>query len=171
MDQKKIGLFLKALRSEKAVTQAELAERLGVSNRSVSRWENGTTMPDFDLILELAKYYDVEVSEILNGKRSEDQELKKEELMLTIADYHNAERDSFAKRMHFLFLLALISMAVYTGIDLLGLAEVAPYENGGSLALGFVTGALITGFLYTGRTSAKLKETKIRLLRRIQGLK
>lgn len=38
------------LRSQKAITQAELAERLGVSNRSISRWENGTTMPDFDLV-------------------------------------------------------------------------------------------------------------------------
>lgn len=44
----------------------ELAEILGVSNRSISRWENGTTMPDFDLLIELARYYDVEVGEILN---------------------------------------------------------------------------------------------------------
>lgn len=54
MDQQKTGLFLKKLRHEKSVTQMELAERLGVSNRSVSRWENGTTMPDFDLLIELA---------------------------------------------------------------------------------------------------------------------
>jgi len=67
MNQQKVGQFLKTLRNEKFVTQAELAEILGVSNRSVSRWENGTTMPDFDLLIELAKYYGVEVGEILDG--------------------------------------------------------------------------------------------------------
>lgn len=71
MDQRKTGLFLKELRSKKSVTQAELAEMLGVSNRSVSRWENGATMPDFDLLIELAKYYEVEVGEILDGERRE----------------------------------------------------------------------------------------------------
>ncbi len=69
MDQQKTGLFLKKLRHEKSVTQMELAERLGVSNRSVSRWENGTTMPDFDLLIEHAQYYDVEVEELLDGER------------------------------------------------------------------------------------------------------
>lgn len=44
MNQQKVGLFLKELRSEKSITQAELAELIGVSNRSISRWENGTTM-------------------------------------------------------------------------------------------------------------------------------
>lgn len=43
MDQTKVGLFLKELRSEKSITQAELAELLGVSNRSISRWENGVS--------------------------------------------------------------------------------------------------------------------------------
>lgn len=71
MDQQKTGSFLKELRCEKSITQAELAEMLGVSNRSVSRWENGVTMPDFDLLIELAKYYEVEVGEILNGERRE----------------------------------------------------------------------------------------------------
>lgn len=61
MDQKKAGLLLKELRSEKSVAQAELAEPLGVSNRSISRCENGVTNPDFDLIAALAKYYGVEV--------------------------------------------------------------------------------------------------------------
>ncbi len=66
MNQQKVGQFLKELRSQKALTQEQLAERLGVSNRSVSRWENGVTMPDFDLLIQMAKIYDVEVGEILD---------------------------------------------------------------------------------------------------------
>ncbi|MBR3514947.1 MAG: helix-turn-helix transcriptional regulator, partial [Lachnospiraceae bacterium] len=46
MDQIKIGTFLKTLRKEKNLTQEQLAEKLGVSNRTVSRWETGTNMPD-----------------------------------------------------------------------------------------------------------------------------
>lgn len=49
MDQKKIGAFLRELRSEKHMTQEQLAEILGVTNRSISRWENGVNMPDFAL--------------------------------------------------------------------------------------------------------------------------
>ena len=71
MNQQKVGRFLKTLRSEKSITQEELAEKLGVSNRSISRWENGITMPDFDLLIELAKYYEIEVGEILDGERKD----------------------------------------------------------------------------------------------------
>ena len=51
MDVKRIGLFLKELRKEKHITQEELAEKLGVSNRTVSRWETGSNMPDFDVLI------------------------------------------------------------------------------------------------------------------------
>ena len=50
MDQQKIGGFLKELRKERGVTQEQLAQILGVSNRSVSRWENGNNLPDLDLL-------------------------------------------------------------------------------------------------------------------------
>ncbi len=51
MNQEKIGLFLKRLRNEKGLTQEELAEKLYVNSRSVSRWENARTMPDFDVLI------------------------------------------------------------------------------------------------------------------------
>ena len=72
MDQIKIGQFLKRLRTEKSLTQEKLAELIGVSNRSVSRWENGNTMPDFDLLIELSKFYDVSIDEIMDGKRKDE---------------------------------------------------------------------------------------------------
>ena len=71
MDVKKIGLFLKELRKEKHITQEELAEKLGVSNRTVSRWETGSNMPDFDVLIELSDFYGVEIKEILEGVKSE----------------------------------------------------------------------------------------------------
>ena len=69
MDQQKIGRFLKALRKEKGLTQEALAERLGVTARSVSRWETGSNLPDLSLLIEIADLYEVELREILDGER------------------------------------------------------------------------------------------------------
>ena len=69
MDQQRIGAFLKTLRKERALTQEQLAERFGVSGRTVSRWENGNNLPDLAVLVELADYYDVEIRELLNGER------------------------------------------------------------------------------------------------------
>ena len=68
MDQKKIGRFLKELRKEKDITQEQLAEKIKVSGRTVSRWETGSNMPDISLLAELADFYDVSISEIIDGE-------------------------------------------------------------------------------------------------------
>lgn len=69
MDQIKIGAFLKELRKEKDLTQEQLAEKLNVSGRTVSRWETGSNMPDISLLIEIADFYDVSIPEIVNGER------------------------------------------------------------------------------------------------------
>ena len=69
IDQKKIGEFLKRLRKEKDKTQEEIADLFGVSSRSVSRWENGNTLPDLSILVELADYYDVDIRELIDGER------------------------------------------------------------------------------------------------------
>ena len=65
MDQKKIGLFLKELRKEKELTQSQLAEQLNVSDRTVSRWETGTNLPDLSVLVELADFYDVDIEDLI----------------------------------------------------------------------------------------------------------
>ena len=69
MDQIKIGAFLKTLRREKNMTQEQLAEQLGVSSRTVSRWETGSNIPDISLLAELAEFYDVSIPELIDGER------------------------------------------------------------------------------------------------------
>ena len=58
MDQIRIGAFLKALRKEKGLTQEQLAEKLAVSGRTVSRWETGSNMPDIGMLVVLADFYE-----------------------------------------------------------------------------------------------------------------
>lgn len=68
---KKIGSFIQQLRKENNLTQEQLAEKLGVSNRSVSRWENGTTMPDIALMKCICDEFDISISELINGERQD----------------------------------------------------------------------------------------------------
>ncbi|MDE6954090.1 MAG: helix-turn-helix transcriptional regulator [Erysipelotrichales bacterium] len=68
MDLKKTGMFLKEQRKEKGITQEELAQILNVSNRTISRWENGRNMPDFDVLIEIADYYQIEIRRYLMEK-------------------------------------------------------------------------------------------------------
>ncbi|MBR6771971.1 MAG: helix-turn-helix transcriptional regulator [Clostridia bacterium] len=88
MDQVKIGGFLKSLRKEAGKTQEEIAEIFGVSSRSVSRWENGNTMPDLGILVGLADYYKVDIREIIDGERkSEKAEIEMKETLSRVADY------------------------------------------------------------------------------------
>ena len=70
MDQQKIGRHLAEKRKAKQLTQAQLAEKLGVTDRSVSRWENGSTMPDISLFRPLCAALDMTLDEFLNGDSS-----------------------------------------------------------------------------------------------------
>ena len=99
IDQIKIGGFLRELRKEKELTQEQLAEKFGVSSRSVSRWENGNTMPELGILVELADYYEVDIKEIIDGERkSEIMRTEEKETMQKVAAYAEAEKKSVVKR-------------------------------------------------------------------------
>ena len=72
MDQKKIGSFVTALRKEKGLTQKELAERLYISDKTVSKWETGKGIPDVSLIIPLCELLGITANELLSGERLED---------------------------------------------------------------------------------------------------
>lgn len=69
MDVVKFGSLLKELRKEHGLTQEQLAEKLGVTNRTISRWETGTNVPDLDILIDLSEFYQIDVKELLNGER------------------------------------------------------------------------------------------------------
>ena len=163
MDVKRIGLFLKELRKEKQITQEELAEKLGVSNRTVSRWETGSNMPDFDVLIELTDFYDVEIREILEGKKIEENSNSKEELLL-IADYNNKEKNKLTFMIRILFLVGLISMVVYLFIH-----NINEIEFFSQFLLGIIFAVLLIGLLFTTKYMIKIRELKLRLLNRKRG--
>ena len=69
MNQEKIGKFIVECRKEKNLTQEQIAEKIGTSSKSVSRWENGKTMPDYTIIEDLTKILDISINEFFYGER------------------------------------------------------------------------------------------------------
>lgn len=86
MDQRKTGAFIASLRREKGMTQEALGDILGVTNKTVSRWENGNYMPDIGLLLPLAETLGVSVNELLSGERlsGEDYRERAEENLVSV---------------------------------------------------------------------------------------
>lgn len=84
MDQEQIGSFIAGCRKEAGYTQAALAEKLGITDRAVSKWENGKSMPDVSIMLELCALLHINVNELLTGERisMENYQKKAEENLL-----------------------------------------------------------------------------------------
>lgn len=169
MDQKKIGLFLKELRKEKELTQEQLSEKLGVTNRSISRWENGANMPDLDLVIEIVNYFDISIEEFLDGERRTDMiDKKTEETVLKVDDYSSEEKMIFSKRLNIIYIMAIIAFIIYAVLDIQGLTENGIYENIADVTLGVVLGALILGMIYTSKYRSKISAFRHRLQNRIK---
>ena len=97
MEQIKIGKFIASCRKEQCMTQAVLAEKLGISDRAVSKWETGKSMPDSGIMLELCELLKINVNELLSGEHitMEDYNAKSEEVILGL----KSENEKYAKRL------------------------------------------------------------------------
>ena len=69
MNQEKIGRFIAVCRKENGYTQASLAEKLGITDRAISKWENGKSLPDPSIMLEVCELLQINVNELLTGER------------------------------------------------------------------------------------------------------
>jgi len=117
MDQIKIGKFIASLRKEQKMTQEEMAEQLGVSNRSVSRWETGKNMPDVSLYVPLCYILGITVNELINGERIEEEQIieKSEENIITTIEYSEKKVKKANKKLiafSSLFIVAIVAILV-----------------------------------------------------------
>ena len=89
MNQEKIGKFIAYLRKEKDMTQVELADKLGITDRAISKWENGRGMPDLSYIQPLCEILEISINELLNGERINDNQYqeKSEEIIVDTITY------------------------------------------------------------------------------------
>lgn len=165
MNQIKIGAFLKGLRKEKELTQEQLAEQFNVSRKSVSRWETGRNLPDLDVLIEMADFYNIELRELLDGEKKDKKTDKaSEETILKIAEYSNEDKLKITKRMHILFIAGFAAGIIYL---ILYFTDYADNFFGG-LCQGIMLGMMIVGILITSRHASKIRKFKMKLLNKKQ---
>lgn len=114
MDTKKIGAFIAMNRKKKGYTQEQLAEKLGVTNKTISRWENGHYMPDLSLLEPLSKELDITLNELLAGKeivKEEAMEYSEQNLIQTINYTGNKIKNEHKK-----ISLFIIGLGIFTSL-------------------------------------------------------
>ena len=117
MNQMEIGRFIAACRKEKGMTQAQLASRLGISDKSISRWENGSTMPDLSLYEPLCKELDIEVSELLYAKKLSDPEKAEKGENSALSLFQTKARlETFAIFTEILIVVGIVISITLTGV-------------------------------------------------------
>lgn len=103
MDLKITGAFLAQLRKERGLTQEQLGERLGVSNKTVSRWENGNYLPPVEMLQQLSELHGLTINELISGRRMNDAEFKAQadqniKSALAYGGFTEKERADYFKR-------------------------------------------------------------------------
>jgi len=120
MNQEKIGKFISDCRKEKNLTQEQLAIKLGTTSKSISRWENGKTMPDYSIIKCLCEELDININELFAGEHIKDSELEKqfEKNILNIFKFNNDKRKKY-KIVLSLISIILCILIYFVGKDIL----------------------------------------------------
>ena len=129
MDLIKIGKFIADCRKEKKITQEQLAEKLYITDRAVSKWERGLSLPDADKMLELCNILEISVNELLNGEKimKEDYKKKTEELLIELT---KKEEEKDKKLFTNMWVLLITNSVFYVAILTLGsitLGEGVPF--------------------------------------------
>ena len=156
MDQKKIGLFLKELRKEKTLTQSQLAEQLNVSDRTVSRWETGTNLPDLSILVELADFYDIDICEIIDGERkSENMNVEMKDTLMKAAQYATEDKHIQMKKLTGYILSAFGCFLILSGFT------VFPSESGWAAKFAILGAIIVTIGIFQLLKKSKLVKSII----------
>lgn len=145
MDMQKIGSFLAELRKSKNLTQDELGEQIGVTNKTVSRWENGNYLPPVEILQMLSKLYNVSINELLSGNRLDDDHYKDNAEEYIVADLMKKRKEA-KKRLALSVIVAYMSILSGIAIILQGSLLPAPiWVRIGCIALSAIVIALGIG--------------------------
>lgn len=140
MNQEKIGKFIASRRELKKLKQTELADKLGVTNKAISKWENGRGMPDYSLFKDLCRELEISVTELLNGELDKKNHLPSEETLTSYIAYNEKKSKKKIKKLIIILILIIIFsiLSIYfintykkiTVYELSGESENFKYENG-----------------------------------------
>lgn len=145
-----IGEFIALKRKEKNLTQKQLADHLGVSNKTISKWENGKCMPDYSIVKLLCRELDITVAELMDGEAKEDNSIRvfDEQQMLDMLE----RIQRLEKQKHFLsgMMLVVMGIAMMALSQFFGGTDFRDFISG--LLLGLSVGEMLVGVYIVGRT-------------------
>ena len=149
MNQQAIGKFIAQKRKEKNLTQEQLAEKLGVSNKTISKWENGKCMPDYSVVKNLCEALQITVAELMDGECAEVRSVRAyddEQIMDLLKRTQELEKQ---KNLLYGILLVVMGIALQALSHTLGGSSVKDFFSG--LLLGISIVEMLVGIYIVGK--------------------
>lgn len=149
MNQQQIGKFIAHKRKEKNLTQEQLAEKLGVSNKTVSKWETGKCMPDYSIVQPLCKELGITVSELMDGEVGEEKSVRtydEEQIMDLLKRTQDLEKQ---RTVLFGVVLVIMGIALQALSHTLGGSAVKDFFSG--VLLGISIAEMLAGLFVVGK--------------------
>lgn len=151
MNQVAIGKFISKKRKEKNLTQEQLAEKLGVSNKTVSKWETGKCMPDYSVVKSLCDELEITVAELMDGEDADARSVRTyddEQIMGLLKRTQELEKQ---KNLLYGILLIVMGIALSALSNTLGGSNVKDFFSG--LLLGLSVGEMLAGIWIVGKST------------------
>ena len=152
MDQQITGKFIAYKRKEKNLTQEQLAEKLGVSNKTVSKWETGKCMPDYAVVKNLCKELEITVAELIDGEAAEEKSVRvydDEQIVELLKRTQELEKQ---RSLIYGVLLIVMGIALQALSHTLGGSGVKDFFSG--LLLGISIAEMLAGVFVVGKNMA-----------------
>lgn len=146
MDQAKIGRFIALCRKEQGLTQMQLAEKLNITDRAVSKWENGRTMPDSSIMLELCGIFGISANDLLSGERVEmdkEKERLEEHLIEMVRQKEAADRQMLTLEIVIGVLSVILMLGLIIVTERISMAD---WLKAVLIAAGFIQFIIAMGF-------------------------
>ena len=153
MNQTAIGNYIAKKRREKHLTQEQLAEKLGVSNKTISKWENGKCMPDYGIIEQLCEELSVTLSELMDGEDAADDSVRvydDEQILDLLRRTQELERQ---KNILYGIVLIVLGIACNAMSGTVGGSHVQEFISG--LLMGLSVAEILAGIVTVGKSVLK----------------
>ena len=152
MNQIVTGKFISLKRKQKNLTQEQLAEKLGVSNKTISKWETGKCMPDYSIVKSLCEELDITVAELMDGEVSEEKSVRtydEEQILDLLRRTQELEKE---KNMLYGIMLIVMGIALQALSYAIGGSDFKDFISG--LLLGLSIGEMLVGVFVVGKSLA-----------------
>ncbi len=153
MNQLVIGKYISQKRKEKNMTQAQLAEKLGVSNKTISKWENGNCMPDYSIVENLCSELGITIAELMDGEDSDENSVRVYDESQIIELLKRTQELEQHKNIMYGIILIVMGIAFMAVSNSMGGSDVKDFFSG--VLLGLSVCEMVAGIYVVGKNFIK----------------